>query len=179
MADVAATFGTLLAMGIAFPGLLITLWLLFPQTVERAKTRLTQNPLRCFWVGLLATALVGTPALALLNLPGFGQFSGSMLIILALTFSAIGAAGLAARLGERFEANGRTRISGARAFLCAAIALELAAIFPVLGWFVIMPLLIVMAFGASILALSRRRRKVDLPETPPETTAAPPALQQA
>ncbi len=43
MADVYAIFGTLLALGIAFPGMLTAWWLLFPRTVEGAQQRLSGN----------------------------------------------------------------------------------------------------------------------------------------
>ena len=176
MADVAAIFGTLLALGIAFPGLLTTLWLLFPKSVERAKTRLELHPFRCFWAGLFVGGVVGLPALALLNVPGLGQFMGAVLIILALTFSAIGAAGMVVRLAERFETLSQTRMVGAGSFVCAAVALELGAIFPVLGWFVVMPLLIIMSLGASVLSLSRRRLKFD--RTDPAPALGSTVLQQ-
>ena len=51
MADVYAVFGTLLALGIAFPGLLTATWLLFPGAVGRATLRVSATPARSFFFG--------------------------------------------------------------------------------------------------------------------------------
>ena len=58
MSDVYAVFGTLLALGIAFPGLVFTWWLLFPGPAGRAEARLAHTPGRTFSFGLLLTLIV-------------------------------------------------------------------------------------------------------------------------
>ena len=40
MADVYAVFGTLIGIGIAYPGMLTAWWLMFPRIVTRASDRL-------------------------------------------------------------------------------------------------------------------------------------------
>ncbi len=51
MADVFATFGTLLTLGIALPGMLLTWRLLLPKIVTRAEQRLEQTPWQCLFAG--------------------------------------------------------------------------------------------------------------------------------
>jgi hypothetical protein len=158
MADVYAVFGTLLALGIVFPGLVTTPWLLFPATVERARARVERAPWRCFWTGVLTALVLFIPIAILLNLPfGGGRLIGFLLIFLALATSSIGAAGLAAKMGSRLAELSYGRISPAGAFIRGAIALELAAAFPVVGWFVVLPAALFTALGATTLALLRRR----------------------
>ena len=72
MSDVYAVFGTLLALGIAFPGLVFTWWLLFPGPAGRAEARLAHTPGRTFSFGLLLTLIVAVLVLVLANgpLPG-------------------------------------------------------------------------------------------------------------
>lgn len=152
MADMIALFGSLLVLGITFPSLLATWWLLFPATVDRARLRLEQTPWRCFWFGGILLAGLTIPIVILLLLPyGPSKFIGWSLIVLALSISSLGAAGIASKMGERI---GQTSSAGpAASFLRGALLLELGVFFPVIGWFIAMPLLMVVSLGATGFAL--------------------------
>ena len=105
MANITAVFGILFTLGVAFPGLLTAWWLLFPATVERARLRLDRTPWRCFWLGGVLTAILSVPIGVLLALPfGPAKFTGWVLVAIALAFSALGAAGLASKMGDRLAA---------------------------------------------------------------------------
>lgn len=154
MANITAVFGILFILGVAFPGLLAAWWLLFPATVERARLRLDRTPWRCFWLGGVLTALFSIPVVILLALPfGPAKFAGWALIVITLTLGALGAAGLAAKMGEALATRANAALSPAGAFVRGAIALELAAIFPLLGWFIVIPLAVVTSLGATAFAL--------------------------
>ena len=154
MADISAIFFILLIIGVAYPALLTAWWLLFPSTVERARVRLERTPWHSFWLGGVVLAMIIIPILILLALPfGPAKFLGWILIALTLTFSGLGAAGLAARLGERVSR--LSTISGLGAFVRGAIILELASFFPVMGWFIFFPLATVTTLGAAAFALLR------------------------
>ncbi len=155
MADISAVFGILLTLGIVFPGLLTAWWLLFPAAVDRARTRLELTPWRCFWLGGVATALLVVPVVVLLALPyGPAKLAGWVLMLSALAVASLGAAGLAARMGERLQGLSPTQ-TPVGAFVRGAVALELAAAFPVVGWFFFIPLTLVTVLGATIFALLR------------------------
>jgi hypothetical protein len=155
MADVSAVFGSLLALGIVFPGMLTAWWLLFPATVERARLRLDRTPWPCFWLGGVAGAALLIPIALLLALPvGPAKLAGWSLIAAALGAASLGAAGLAAKMAQHLEARGSGG-SPLSTFVRAAVALELAAAFPVIGWFVVIPLATVTALGATLFALLR------------------------
>ncbi len=154
MANITAVFGILLTLGIVFPGLLTAWWLLFPATVERARLRLDRTPWRCFWLGGIVTAVIAIPTVILLALPfGPAKFLGWIVIVAALASASLGAAGLAAKMGERLTSRSNGNLSPAGAFVRGALALELAAAFPILGWFLVIPLAIVTALGATVFAL--------------------------
>lgn len=154
MANVYAIFGILLFLGLTFPGLLVAWWLLFPATVERARLRLDRTPWRCFWLGGVLIAFFSVPIIILIALPfGPAKFTGWMLLFAALTFAGLGAAGLAAKMGGHLMARGQDNLSPAGAFLRGAIALELAAAFPVVGWVVFVPFAVVTCLGATAFAL--------------------------
>jgi hypothetical protein len=152
VADLTAIFFILLIIGVAYPALLTAWWLLFPATVERARLRLERTPWQSFWLGGVLTAAFVIPTAILLALPfGPAKFMAWIVIAVALALSGIGAAGLAARMGERLDRLGN--FSAAGAFVRGAIVLELASFFPVVGWFVLFPLATVTALGASAFAI--------------------------
>ncbi len=172
MADVAAVFGTLLALGIAFPGLMLTLTLIFPALTGRAETRLTRTPWKSIFLGAAALTFTLIPILALLNLPDSGaQFLGFVGIILLFAVAGIGAAGLANALGSRLD-TGETPLSPVAKTVRGAIALELAAAFPLVGWFLVIPATLIASLGAAIFALLRWQPKDRSASTP--TPIAPP-----
>ncbi len=121
MADVYAVFGTLLALGIVFPGMLTAWWLMFPTLVARAETRLSQTPGRTFGFGLLGVLIVGIPVVVLLALPfGPTKFLGSLLIMAALIVASFGASGLAAVMAARLAARSGGHPVGIKSFLGGA-----------------------------------------------------------
>ncbi len=153
MADISAVFGILLSLGIVLPGLLTAWRLLFPATVARARLRLEFTPWRCFWLGGVSVALLVVPIGILLALPfSPAKLAGWVLIFVGLSLASLGAAGLADKMAEQAQ-RASPALSPLGAFVRAAVALELAAAFPVIGWFVAMPLLTVTSLGATIFAL--------------------------
>jgi hypothetical protein len=173
MADVSAIFGSLLIFGIAFPGMLAAWWLLFPATVERARIRLDQTPWQCFWFGGILTAATVIPVVILLLLPfGPAKFFGWTLIMVVLSISSLGSAGITAKMSTLLVK--KSTASPAAAFVGSAIALELAIIFPLLGWFMVFPLTLVTALGATGFALLRW-----VPKAAPAPIPAEPASMQA
>jgi hypothetical protein len=159
MGDVFAVFGGMLALGIALPGLLLAWSLLFPTTVERARLRLERTPWRCFWLGLITLLVIGLPLAILFNVPaGPVQLVGWVGSFVLLALASVGAAGLAALMGERLRRVGLAA-SAPGALLRGALALELAAIFPLIGWFIVIPLATICSLGAMAFALLRRRSR--------------------
>ena len=157
MGDVFAVFGGMLALGIALPGLLLAWSLLVPATVERARLRLERTPWRCFWLGLATLLAIGLPLVVLFNIPaGTVQLLGWVGSFILLALASVGAAGLAALMGERLRGVGLAA-SAPGALLRGAVALELAAVFPLIGWFIVVPLAAICSLGAVMFALLRRR----------------------
>ncbi len=153
LGDVFAVVAIVFGLGIALPGLLLAWSLLLPGTVERARQRLQRTPYKCFALGMLWLIASALPIIILLNLKVGGlQFIGYLGIIVLWLCSSIGAAGLAALMGERLRGNG-VNVSASGALLRGALALELAQIFPILGWFVLIPLTTICSLGAAGFAL--------------------------
>ena len=170
MADMLAIFGLLLIIGLAFPALLTTVWLTLPGAVDRACQRITQTPRRCLGMGLVVLLLVGAPVAGLLTAPSAGaKVFGWLFIFLTLAAATIGAAGLAARLSQQMVERSNGRMSTLSSFLTGALALELAAVFPVVGWLTVLPIALLTALGATAFALLRWRPRSQAAPTPPLT----------
>jgi hypothetical protein len=169
MADVYAVFGTLLALGIVFPGMLTAWWLLFPAVVDRAGSRIASTPWRSLGLGLLCTLALTIPIGVLLALPvGGAKLVGAVLLGLALVFASLGAAGVAAVMGKVWQERSEGKASGGATFVRGAVALELAAAFPLLGWFVVIPITTLVGFGGAAFAALNWMPPVGADQASPE-----------
>jgi hypothetical protein len=173
--DVCLLFGMLLSLGIAFPGLLVAWTLLLPDLVGRAGLRLARTPGRCLGLGAGWLAVCLVLFAVLLAVPGLGVALGWFGIVGLFTIASIGAAGLAVLMGDRLRQGG-TVASPVGAALRGAIALELAAIFPLIGWFVVLPVIALSALGAAGFALLRWLPGPDTPPSSPIVAASSPHL---
>jgi hypothetical protein len=152
MADISAIFFILLILGIAYPAMLTVWWLLFPDLIARAQTRIEKSLATSFWLGLIIVPALGIPMFILLALPiGPAKLIGWILLGASLTISSVGSAGIAAHLGARLTQ--QSNISPLSGFIRGAVILELAAFFPVIGWLFIWIPLLITAFGATSFAL--------------------------
>ena len=153
MADISAIFFILLILGVAFPAMLTAWWLLFPALITRAQ-------------GLVIVIAVTVPVVILLALPfGPAKFIGWILLAASFALSSIGSAGIAAHLGARLTS--QSNLSALNGFIRGSVILEFTAFFPVLGWFFIWPLMLIMAFGATGFALLNwkpREKTIRTPE---------------
>jgi len=103
-------------------------------------------------MGIVVVIAASVPTFILLALPyGPAKFVGWILLAASLALSTIGSAGIAAHLGTRLAR--QSNYSALGGFVRGSVVLELAAFFPVLGWFFIWPLLLIMAFGVTGFAL--------------------------
>ena len=60
MADMYAIIGSLILIGISYPAMLTTWWLLFPEKVEKARVRISEKPTKGLGIGLLSGILAST-----------------------------------------------------------------------------------------------------------------------
>ena len=152
MADISAIFFILLIAGAAFPAMLTAWWLLFPDLIKRAQSRVEKTPWKTFWLGFVLIVAVTIPIFILLALPfGPAKFAGWILLGASLAISTIGAAGISAHLGTRLSI--QSNVSPLNGFIRGSVILELAAFFPVIGWLFVWIPVIFISFGATGFAL--------------------------
>ena len=114
------------------------------------------SPWRCFWTGLVAAVGIALPAIILINLPlGLLKFMGWSLMGLGLGLSVFGAAGLAGLMASRIKSASPGTPTEFGTFVRAAVMIELAAIFPLLGWLAFFPISLLISLGAALLTWLR------------------------
>lgn len=157
MADTMAIFFVFLGMLLAFSGLWLLCRGLWPGAVERAAERCTKRIWPYFLAGIPLTLVTIILSRILLVLGPVGKIAGVGLVCLYLLQAHTGVSGLVTAIGRRLPSSFDER-SPWRATLRGGIALELTYLFPILGWFVVLPASIIIGTGAINVGLLSRLR---------------------
>ena len=160
MADMYAIFGSLILVGISYPSMLTAWWLLFPERVETARIRISEKPKRCFGTGILAAAIAAIPAAILFTLPSqFTQVLGWIWLVLILGAASLGAAGIAAEIGLRLNWRNDGEFQSLGAFIRGAAILELASVFPIIGWLLFIPIGTLVGLGGAVPTIIKKKKE--------------------
>jgi hypothetical protein len=157
---------TLIAL--CFTGFMLLLAALLPRVVRRSKQALERSPWRAFFIGLANYLFLGGISLVLLNIEPLAWL-GLLIAAGLLGVTGLGMSGLASLVGERLArlSGGQTQlppleggteggISPLKQLIWGSVVLELASLLPLLGWFLLAPILLMVSFGAAILAWRNR-----------------------
>lgn len=160
MADVYTVLFIVIGILISVPALLVAWNLLMPQVTERTERRLGQSPGKSFVVGLPITAVILFWSMANFESNvGLLQTSAFIILFLGMALGSIGGAGMARLLGRRIAPLSDNH-SDIYFLLRGAIVYELAALVPLVGWFIFAPIVGIMAVGAAVLSLFGKRSSV-------------------
>lgn len=155
----------ILIFGAGIAALSLVLDVLFPSFVRRARTTAERMPIRSAIVGFINFAFFSILGIAILSIAqeadngGSGgganllRLIGGIEILGLLTFIAFGIAAIARWVGERMLPDG----SAVRQSLSGVLVLELAALAPFVGWILVPLSVILVGYGAVIIALVWRR----------------------
>lgn len=143
-----------LSIVVGLSALLLVCDVVFTSIVGRARVTIERMPIRAFVVGLVNMLFFGLIAAALLSKGQTVRLLGVGVGTILLSFVALGLAAVARFVGERLRPNDPSPV---RRLLAGALALELAASAPFVGWFVVPILAGVIGYGAIIIALLWRR----------------------
>ncbi len=164
--------GLLLSMG----GSILVVAALWPRFAERAEGCWTESPGLSCVIGIPIALVLLTGSLALSKAPmGALKFAGMVGVMLVLAVGLIGMSGLVLRIARNTPAP-----RGATPVVRAVVMLELAFAFPLLGWFVALPIALFGSVGAAILAVfskpmsesARQKTLVSAPEFLPAPSPA-------
>jgi hypothetical protein len=152
MADVYTVTFSLIGILLSLPALLVVINLLMPGVTERVQTRLEMTPGRSFVLGVPVTAAFALFIAVVSQAPGVGQAMAIGAGVLFMGLGAIGGAGLSRLLGERLRLLAHPNSDLAN-LVRGAVVYELAALVPIVGWFLFIPLAGIMVVGAAVFAL--------------------------
>jgi hypothetical protein len=161
-------FGVAITMALllSWAALVIVTALAFPQNSKRAEIALANNPKKTLIAGILGTALAILGLVLLGNTAGVIKIVGFVVSLCMGVILIIGGAGIAQLLGTRIG-----EISGAKssfgALVRGSIVHSFSMLFPMLGWFLMLPLSILFAMGAGYFAIVPQDRTADKPIVPP------------
>ncbi|MEZ4593808.1 MAG: hypothetical protein R3D55_22080 [Chloroflexota bacterium] len=141
------SWGTLAALLVLLPALL-------PGRVARAQQVAQNSPGRSLVIGLVNCLFFGVVATIFAQ---GGDLGGLIALIILLALAAVTAVGLAA-INQIVQTRLYPKDEGVKVGLKTAVLLIAGGLVPLLGWFVITPILLLIGLGAGIIALVRRQR---------------------
>jgi hypothetical protein len=125
--------------------------LLFQNRTNQAADAIAGGPWKSGLAGF-GVALIGIPfSVVAFQLPG-GRLIGMILILTMLMLAAIGGAGISLLAARRIRALD-TSISPFSALSRGAAIVVLPSLLPILGWFLVAPLLFFVGLGAGVRTL--------------------------
>ena len=138
----------------------------FPAAVERCRQTYQTRPIK----SLLLGGVIGVPGVALglafLNSgEPVGIFLGLCALFLLFSFSILGAAGLASLIGQRLNSPQDIHQPWKRVYR-GSVVLAITFIFPMLGWFMVLPITLASGLGAALFSLKLRKKQAQTPTEP-------------
>lgn len=172
MADTMAVFFVILGLALALVSLTLLVRGLWPRAVRISTERIER--------GLVVPLLVGLPiafvpifaAAVSAKLGGpIGTIAGAVILSITVFHAFIGIAGLATCIGQRLASSSDVHRPW-RATMRGAVVIVLAGLLPIIGWFVLLPLVFALGTGAASIALARTAMAAVARPTLPEPTEA-------
>lgn len=138
----------------------------FPAAVERCRHTYQTRPIRSLFLG----AALGIPGVALglafLNSGNpLGQLLGFSTIFLLFSLAVLGAAGLACLIGHRLNSPQDEHQPWKRVYR-GGIVLAITFLFPLVGWFLVLPATLLSGLGAALISFVGRKKITLAPSAP-------------
>jgi hypothetical protein len=169
------TIGDVLAVVAGVIGLCVSLWgmlmasvLLFGGAAERGKDRLQAHPTATLLTGAALAGTAGFFGIVLLNQAnGLLKLVGWVMLLGLFALGALGSGGVALLVSVRMRGVDSS-LSPLASLSRGAGVLVLAGQVPLIGWFLIIPVLVLLSLGLGANGLRPRRatRPTPLPLTP-------------
>ena len=155
--DIIGFVSVAIGMIIAYPALLILLNLLFGKTTSRVAYRLEKGMKLSFFVGLVIVGIGLFLVFALVSAGSVLQFIGVVFYLILSFWGTIGNAALSRVFGLRLSNLSEKEPSSLREMLSGGFVLTLSFAFPLVGWFVVTPIMTCIAVGAMTINVFSRK----------------------
>lgn len=174
LADTVGIFLVIVGLLIAFPALWLLCRGLWPGAVVACGERNRRGMVKSFFVGLPFLVILIIAMGISGKLPGpVGQLSPLFLLSVFFLYASVGVAGIATMLGGRLPSPADEARTWNRT-LRGSIVLVLSFLFPILGWFLLLPVSLIVGFGTLTRVLLTYKK---VPATPPPLPQnLPPAM---
>jgi hypothetical protein len=166
-AQAAAGLVGLVLGGASLIVLLLIIAAVWPRFTARVKHNVTHSPGKTFLVGLVNYIFLGAIALVSLNL-GAAAVIGIALMAVLATGTLLGLPAVASLVGARLNRQREIEATTFGETLAGGAALYVAALTPMVGWFLVLPALCLWSFGAAALTLVSRQRTLGAEAVYPE-----------
>ncbi|MCB8921184.1 MAG: hypothetical protein H6662_06340 [Ardenticatenaceae bacterium] len=143
---IAILLGALLG-GLTLAALFTTLVYLLPNRVSRASRALEQAPGRAFLLGLVNALFFGVLGLLFSQGGDLGRLLGVLIFLVLLAGTAVGLSGAVLLLRGRVY----PQLDNLHGTLKTAVLLIAAVLAPVVGWFILTPILLLISLGAALM----------------------------
>jgi hypothetical protein len=158
VADILMWFLLILGTYVIFISYWLAAQALFPELADGCRQRIKAAPVKQALIGLACAVPVVAAGIGLLNVPNpLLKFAGATMVLLLILAGLVGSSGLAAQVGYGL-ANPADEAQPWRRVLRGGMVLGLTFVFPLIGWFLILPLSLVMGVGALFGSLRGGKR---------------------
>jgi hypothetical protein len=157
LAEGVVGFIGLVILGICLIALMLVVAALWPGLTRRARQSLEGAPGKAFVVGLVNYVFLGAIGLVLMNLGPIAAI-GLLLGAALLVGTFLGLPAVAALIGARLHSLRERDATPWGEIVAGGVALDLAILVPIVGWFILLPALFLWSFGAAALALVSRQK---------------------
>jgi hypothetical protein len=155
LADTMAIFLVIVGLLICFNAVWLFCRAIWEPLVRHARDAHDDGMVKSFFVGVPLTAIVVVTFFALANdKQGPWGLVAFILLGVYILFASIGVSGLAGLIGDKLADRSHSQPPWKETVRGGAV-LVLSFLFPVVGWFVLMPIAFVVGCGASIRAVFR------------------------
>ncbi|MBX9695318.1 MAG: hypothetical protein K2Z81_23230 [Cyanobacteria bacterium] len=161
LADTVAIFLVIVGLLISFNAIWLLSSALWPGAVTRAVMVHESGLVKSFFIGLPILVLTVFAVGVLGKDQGPGGLVAAVLLAVVFIFSSVGVAGLATLFGERLAKQPRLlgEEPGWKTTIRGGSVLALSYLFPLAGWFVVLPVSTVVGCGATVRAIWRGRKR--------------------
>lgn len=165
LADVTAIALSIIGFLVSLQGLWLMCRALWPRRVRQTAQRCESNRIASLLIGVPITVVVLGLSGALARRGGMpGHVVGWTLASIFLLYAGTGMSGFVTFVGERLSSPADA-LRPWWATVRGGAAVELAALFPVIGWFVLLPVVMMLGVGAVTLSFFGNSPRADLRST--------------
>lgn len=148
----------IIVSAISLGALVIMLRALFAKGVLLSQQFLERSPWRAFFIGLVNYIFLAA-IIAVISATGIEPLNliAVFILIAVIILTAFGLSGLAQLLGQRIAVLRDKVMSPFSETVWGVTTLIVASLLPVIGWFFIAPVLLIVSFGAAVLGWRNRK----------------------